>query len=70
MIIDLDYKNHVLQTCIHMADGQTLGLKKEHAKYAEFLEAIKIIIDWKQDRDHGFWLEFNNDYTKLIKRRL
>jgi len=67
MNIALDYKNHVLETCNRMADGQIIDLKKEHPKYAEFTEAIKIIIDWRQDRDNGFRLEFNNDYTKLKK---
>lgn len=64
--ITSEYKDKVLETFKIRPLGK-MELNKANDHYEKFVEAIKVIIDWGQDIDNGFWLEFNNDYT-LVKK--
>jgi hypothetical protein len=67
MTITADFKNLVLQRLIKLPFGQDIPLKTQDPLYPDTMEAIKIIIDWKQDRDHGFIISFNNQFTHIRK---
>jgi len=69
MIITVDYKNKLLESHKSNAFGD-LKLDKTNAFYEQYVEGTKIIIDWGQDVENGFRLEFNNDYTILRKKRI
>lgn len=64
MHITVDYKNKTLRDIIALPTPTEIKTNSEPS----VIEAVKILIDWKQDRDNGFLLEFNNDYSKIIKR--
>ncbi len=65
-MITVEWKNIVLQKVI----DQEIGTKKiDPVKHLQFINAVKVIIDHEEDIQNGFILEFNNAFTKLIKRK-
>lgn len=64
MNITLDYKNKTLREIISYAPPIEIPTNSEPSVIA----AVKIIIFWKEDQSNGFLLEFNKDYSKIIKR--
>jgi hypothetical protein len=67
MTITADFKNQVLQRLRQMPLGVDVPMRSQDRNYPETVEAIKIIIDWQQDLDHGFRVSFNNSYTAIRK---
>lgn len=66
-MIDVEYKKVVLQKVV---DHKIGTIDVHPVKNRSFIEAVKIIIDWGQDLENGFVLEFNDHYTKLLKRKI
>lgn len=69
-MITSEWKSEVLNIIQQKKDGEIISLTPSHINYNRFIEAVKIIIDWRQDNDNGFELTFNDSYTILKKRCL
>ena len=67
MKITSDYKNEVLATLNSLPIGKENQIKIGDSNYDKFIEAIKIIIHYKQDIKNGYSITFNKDYSKLRK---
>ncbi|MES2395635.1 MAG: hypothetical protein V4549_06515 [Bacteroidota bacterium] len=65
-MITVDFKNDMLRKLIEREDGSVGPITGQDKEMK--VEAIKIIIDWGQDVDNGFIVEFNSDYTRIRKR--
>ncbi len=61
-----DFKNQTLKTLIN----QEQGVKPIPKGFDNFVEAVKLIMDWGQDIDNGFTITFNSDYSKIKKLKI
>lgn len=66
MNVTVDYKNFILHDLKKMP-CRIKALRTDHPSYAMFVAAVKIIIDWGEDRLNGFCVEFNSTYTRMKK---
>lgn len=66
-MIELEYKNMVLKKIIDHKFGEIIT---DPIKNRSFIEATKVIIDWKDDLKNEFMLEFSDDYKKLFKKKI
>ncbi len=60
-MITSDHKTQVLNKLRSMKDGEIRSISNPMD-----IEAVKIIIDWGQDRQNGFSVCFNSSYTKIM----
>lgn len=66
-MITVEYINKVFYKCTQMRCGEILQMNPSHPNYADFIEAVKSIIDVELDLQNGFQLEFNSNYSKMKK---
>ncbi len=67
--VDCDYKRTMLKELMTRKFGDNIQLAKTHINYEKTVATAKCIIDWGEDIENGFILEFNNDGTILTKRK-
>lgn len=70
MQITTDYKNEQITRLKGFPFNKLISFDTKAHDYKQKVAAIKIIIDWGQDKDNGFELTFNDNFTKLIKYKL
>lgn len=66
--IGVDFKNETLRKLVKLKNGEVMGLDPEEKDYQKRVEACKIIMHWEQDKDNGFEIVFNANYTAVKKR--
>lgn len=69
-LISSGYFDKIIRYCNDMAIGEEQKLDKNSPNYARFVEAVKMVMDWRLDHLQGFDLCFNADYTILRKNEL
>jgi len=68
MPIESSFKNETLAALLAKSLNWQQKLDVNKFDYAPFVEACKVIIDWGEDIENGFILEFSSDYTTIRKR--
>jgi hypothetical protein len=68
MNITTEYKDRVLERFNNIKVGSVMEIKTDNEHCLQFIETVKLIIDWGQDLDNGYVLEFNDDYTAVKKK--
>jgi hypothetical protein len=69
-LISSGYFSRCIDLVKSMEIDEVRKLDNTSANYQRFIDTIKLIMDWRTDRLHGFELEFNADYTSLKKLSL
>jgi len=65
--IETEYRKKRLDEFEYMGDMEIIKLVKDHPSYEKYVAAVKQIIDFGEDRQLGFQIDFNSDYTKVRK---